>query len=161
MLGDDLDGLGIAFVDQAANLFVDGFRRLFRVVLLLADLSPEEDELFLVAQGDGAEPLAHAVFLDHLAGDVGRLLDVVLGAGRDLAEDDLLGRMTAQGRRKHRFELAAGHVVAILGRQRAGVTAHHAARDNRHLVHRIVVLEVAHGDGVAALVVRRQLFFAI
>jgi hypothetical protein len=94
--------------------------------------------------------LAHAVLLDHLAGDIGRLLDVVLGARGNLAKHDVLGRVTTQRRGDTGFELALGHVVAVFGRQWPRVPAHHAARDDGHLVHRIVVFEVAHGDGVAA-----------
>jgi hypothetical protein len=40
--------------------------------------------------GDGADRLAHAPAADHLARDLRELLDVGLGAGADLAEDDLL-----------------------------------------------------------------------
>src|SRR5438445_5494747 len=63
MVGDDLDCLLIALVDEPSNLLVDGLGRLLRVVLLLADLSAKEDEFLLVPQGDCAEPLAHAVLL--------------------------------------------------------------------------------------------------
>ena len=80
---------------------------------------------------------------------------------RDLAEDHLLGGMAAQGRGQHGFELALGHVVAIFGRQRPRVAAHHAARDDRHLVDRVVVLLEAHDHGVAALVIGRQLLLAV
>jgi hypothetical protein len=116
MVGDDIDGLRVPFVDKPPDLFVDRLSGLLGVVLLFAYLATEENELFLVAKRDGAKPLAHTVFLDHLAGDVGRLLDVVFGASRDFAEHHLLGRVPAKSRSNARFELALGHVVAIFWR---------------------------------------------
>jgi hypothetical protein len=47
---------------------------------------------------------------DHRAGDAGRLLDVVLRAGGDVAEDDVLGEAAAIAHRDHPEELAAAHV---------------------------------------------------
>ena len=44
----------------------------------------------------GADRLAHAPAADHLARDLRQLLDVGLGAGREVAEDDLLGRAAAE-----------------------------------------------------------------
>ena len=55
VLGDDRDSLGVTLVDQCPNLFVDRLGGLLRVVLLLANLTPEEDQFLFVAQGDGAE----------------------------------------------------------------------------------------------------------
>ena len=43
-----------------------------------------------------AELVAHAPAGDHLARELGHLLDVVLGAGRDVAVDELLGRPAAE-----------------------------------------------------------------
>ena len=69
--------------------------------------------------------------------------------------------MAAQRRGDAGFELTLGHVVAVFGRQRARVAAHHAAGDDRHLVDRVVMLEETHGHRVTALVIRRQRLLAV
>src|SRR5437588_550616 len=50
----------------------------------------------LVAKLLGPDEIAHAVFGDHRAGDLAGALDVVLGAGRRVVEDQLLGRAPAE-----------------------------------------------------------------
>jgi len=56
-------------------------------ILDLADLTAEEHELVALAERQRAELVAHAELGDHPAGQVGRLLDVVAGTGRGVAED--------------------------------------------------------------------------
>ena len=65
-------------------------------------------------QRDQSEPLAHAELADHLAGDIGRVLDILLGAGRDVTEDDLFGGSTAHRGRHARDQLRLRRQVAIL-----------------------------------------------
>ena len=95
--------------------------------------------------GDGGkrhetELLAHAVLRDHLAGKLGRALDVVGCAGRCDAEDDLLGSSAAQkvcsstissSRLERYFFLRRLHRVA----ERAG-----GVGDNRDFGYRLRVL---------------------
>src|SRR5690554_6152436 len=49
---------------------------------------------------DRAERLGHAELADHAARELRRPLEVVARAGRDLAEDDVLGRAPAQQHRQ-------------------------------------------------------------
>src|ERR1700730_5077856 len=65
---------------------------------------------------DVAEPLDHAVARHHGARDVGDLLNIVGGAGRDLAKDQLLRRAAAQQHRHLVLELQPGHEEPVLGR---------------------------------------------
>src|SRR5258708_8896825 len=74
------------------NLFIDLLSGLLRVVLrALAVVAPEEDGLFLLAVCERAKLFAHAPFADHFVGDLGRLLDVIAGAGSHPAKADFLG----------------------------------------------------------------------
>ena len=87
---------------------------------------------------DRAEPLAHAPLGDHRARDVGGALQIVLRAGRDLAERDLFGRAAAEQHGQLVHEIAPLHQIAILERQLHGVAERaEAARDDRDLVHRV------------------------
>ena len=89
---------------------------------------------------DGAERVAHAELGDHRARDVGGALQVVLRAGRDLAERDLLGRAAAEQHRELAEQIAARHQVAILERQLHRVAERaEAALHDRDLVHRVEV----------------------
>ena len=86
----------VAVHHDAPDLGVDGARRLLRVVRLMTHVAAEEHLLLLMAEGNRAHLLAHAPLAHHLAGEVGRLVDVVAGAGGHLPEDDLLGDAAAQ-----------------------------------------------------------------
>ena len=83
-----------------------GLGDLVRVVALLADLPAEEHELVALPERERAELVAHPELGDHPAGQVGRLLDVVAGARRRVAEDQPLGDVAAE---------QAGDLVLELG----------------------------------------------
>ena len=82
--------------DDALHFLVDAERRVLAVVRVLRDLAAEEDLLFLLAEGERAHRVAHAPLADHAAGQLGGALEVVAGAGRDLAEHDLFGDAAAE-----------------------------------------------------------------
>ena len=86
----------------------------------------------------GADRLAHPELGDHRARDVGRALQVVLRAGRDLAERDLLGRAAAEQHGELAEQVGARHQVAVLERELHRVAERaEAALDDRDLVHRV------------------------
>src|SRR6185436_14326757 len=100
------------------HLLVDLDRGLLRVVLLARPVvAAEEDLLLALAVGERAHLLAHAPLADHLAGDVGRLLDVVAGARRETAEDDLLGDAPAERDGDAALRLLLRQVVTIVLRE--------------------------------------------
>ena len=102
--------------------------------------------------------LAHAPLADHLAGEVGRLLDVVAGARRHVAEELLLGDAAAHHHGDRRLEVLLGVRVLVLGRQLHRDAERAAARDDRDLVERVGVRQDRRDERVAALVVRGVLF---
>src|SRR5215207_10526514 len=92
--GQEGDNLVVCRRDNAAHLLVDeslGLRR------DLGDTWKERPGAITRDDGDGAERVAHAPAPDHLACEPGQLLDVGLGAGADLAEDELLGHPATEG----------------------------------------------------------------
>ena len=102
---------------------------------------------------DRAQPLGHAVLRDHRPGHAGGLLDVVAGAGGRVVEDHLLGRPAAQHVGELVEHLRAGLGVLVLVGQHHRVAERPAAREDRHLVHRVVARQRRRDQGVAALVV--------
>src|SRR5687767_705396 len=141
-------------VDDEVDLGVDDLRGLFRVVPLLLDLAAEEDELVRPAVLERAELLAHAVLRHHLARHLRRLLDVVRGAGRDVAaEVQLLRGPAAEGGRDVVLEFLLRAEVAVLLRQGPGDAHGHAAGDDRDLVDRVRVRQELEAERVATLVV--------
>ena len=96
---------------------------------------------------------AHAPAADHLAGDLGELLDVRLRAGARLAEDDLLGGAAAERDLDLRLHLGLAVVEAVALGRREGDAERHPAGDDRDLAHRIGALGEHADDRVAALVV--------
>src|SRR5436309_3029090 len=105
-----------------------------------ADSSAFEEERRALAVGREPHPLRHPVLRHHEARHLGRALEVVVCAGRDLAVDELLGDASAEQDRDSILQLAPGHQEALLRRQLVGHSERgDAARDDRHLVHGIGV----------------------
>src|SRR5213594_692157 len=157
---DRLRGL-VAVVDDAANLLVDEGGHLFRIVALLAEVAAEEYELLLVAHRHGAELLRHAPLRDHAAGHLRRALDVVLGSGRDVVEDDLLRHPAAHDAGDLVHELVARDEVLVLLGKAQGPAESHAAGDDRDLVHRVGVRQRLHHQRVTRLVVGDDLLLLL
>src|SRR5215213_5036614 len=151
--GQDLLGLGVGLVDETPHLLVDLEGDLLGVVLLVAEVAAQEDVLLLGAEHQGAEAVAHAVLADHLAGDLGGLLDVVGGAGGRVEEPQLLGHPTAEQHGQLVDHLAPGDQELVLDGQAEGPAEGAAAGDHRHLVDRVGVGQGVPDDRVARLVV--------
>ena len=107
VLAEDVLRALVRGLDDAADLVVDLARDLVRVVGLGAEFAPEERLRVVVAEDARPEALAHAVAHDHRLRGRRDLLDVVRRAGRDLAEDDLLGGAAAERHRHRVRELRA------------------------------------------------------
>ena len=153
VLDEDFPGLVVRGLDQAADLLVDRGGDLLGVVPVVRHVPAQERLAVAVTELARAQPLAHPVLGDHAARDLGGLLDVVGGTGGRLVEDELLGGAPAQEHGQLVEHLGPGDEELVLGRQRAGVTQRPAARDDRHLVHRIGVRHRVADQRVAALVV--------
>src|SRR2546421_8524198 len=95
-LGEDLLGTLVAGIDETVHFLIDLAGDLFAVIPLLAQVAAEEDELFLVAEGERTELLGHAPLGDHAPCELGGLADVVRGPRGDVAEDELLRDPTAE-----------------------------------------------------------------
>ncbi len=147
----------VRLLDHAADLVVDLARDLVRVVGLVAHLAAEERLVLVAAEHARAELLAHPVAHDHRLRRRRDLLEVVRRAGRDLVEDELLCRATAERHREVVHQRRLRGQVAVLGRQRDRQAERLAARDDRDLVDRVRVLEVVPDERVAHLVVGRDL----
>ena len=117
LVDEQIHGALVRLLDDAADLVVDLARHLVRVVGLLLELAPQERHRLVVAEGARAELLAHAVAHDHLLGGGRGLLEVVGGAGGDLAEHDLLGGAAAEGHGQRVHELLLGGEELVLGGQ--------------------------------------------
>src|SRR5207244_2992303 len=79
------------------------------------------------------------------------------GAGRDLAERDVLRDAAAHADRDPALQLLLRVVVLLLGGQLLGEAERHASRDDRHLVERVAVRQQGGDQRVPALQVRRGL----
>ena len=76
---------------DAPDLGVDALRGVLAEVVAVREVTAEEHLLLAAREVQRAELVAHAPLGDHRPGELGRALDVVAGAGRLLAEHDLLG----------------------------------------------------------------------
>ena len=96
---DELLGALLGRVEQPADLVVE---QLVRALGDRREAGRRAEVLVGVGgeQPDAADPLAHAVAADELAGELRGVLDVLLGAGRRRAEDEVLGGEAAERRRR-------------------------------------------------------------
>ena len=97
----------------------------------------------------------HAVAGDHLEGDLGRPLQVVGRAGRDVAgEHQALRGASAHQHGDAVLEIAVGEQEAILGRPLDRIAERaDAARNDRDLVDRIDARQARRDQGVPHLVI--------
>ena len=119
--------------DQLVGVAVRLEREL--LLLLVAD-APREvgDRLGLDDRARRVRLRAHAVVVDHRVGDLAHALQVVGRAGRDRAEDELLGDAAAEEHGHLVDELLARLEVGVLVGQVHHVAERLAARHDRDLV---------------------------
>ncbi len=145
------------FVEDAFDLVVDESRRFFGIAFDMGEITPDKYGVAAVVEGDGAETVAHAVFRHHGTGDGACGLDVAGCAGGDVIQHDLFGHAAAQRRNDALEHLASGVKALILlgavDRHAAGL----AAGDDGNMVHGIHVGEMLGYDGMAGLMVCREL----
>src|SRR5450755_1541766 len=96
----------------------------------------------------------HAEFADHATSNIGNILEVLAGPGRDIAEDNFLSGAPTHSTGHLRQQLRATHQVAIFSGCLDSDTQGHTARDSRDLLHRIGTRDGAHNDSVSNLVIR-------
>src|SRR5262249_7140519 len=143
----------IRFEHDAAHLVVDLHGRGLGVLRALREIAPQEDLLLLLAEGDRAELLAHAPLAHHLPRQLGGALKVVARAGGHVAEHELLGGTAAEQDGEVHQEEVLRVRVTVVERDLLGQAEGHAARDDRHLVHRIGAGEELCHQRVSRLVV--------
>jgi len=79
------------FHEERAGLGFDGGNGRIARPALGGHQVPEEGMFGTMLVVSGSERPAHAVVRDHARGELGRFLEVVLGAARDVSENRLLG----------------------------------------------------------------------
>ena len=73
---------------QLLDLGVHDAGGVFAVVARMTPIAANKDFLALLADGHGADDIAHAPFANHLAGHARSALNVVAGTGGNRVEDD-------------------------------------------------------------------------
>src|SRR4030042_886735 len=81
----------VALLHQTAHLSVDFLGCLLAIITMLGNLTAKEDLLFLFAKTQGTELFAHAPFADHLARQIGGLLNILSRTVGLLFKNQLLG----------------------------------------------------------------------
>ena len=119
VLLDELLGPAVVAHDDLLDLVVDALGRPLAEVLVHGQVAAEEDEVVALAEGQRAE-VGHAPLADHLAGDLGGLLEVVGRAGGRLAEEDHLGHAAGHEDGELGLEVVLGVGVAVVEGQLLG-----------------------------------------
>ena len=148
----------IGLVDDIPHLAVNLGGSALAVALAHAQIAAQEGLLLGGAVDHRAQPLGETVLGDHLAGDVGGLLQVVGSTGGDVVQDQLFGHAAAQTGDDILKHLALGDVAAVFFGQVHGVAAGLAAGDNGNLMDAGVMLAVEARHRVARLVIGGELF---
>ena len=109
------------------------------------------------AQGQRSKFFAHSELGDHLPRQFRGLLEIILGAGRHLVENQLLGHPPAKHRCNPVEQLGPRVRVLVFRRGGDDVPERHPTRQDRHLVWGIGVGQQLPQERVAAFMVRGNL----
>ena len=150
LLGEEFGYLGLGRFDDPFHFLVDALLCSLRG---FGDAGKESVLRLGGEQGDRADRVAHAPTSDHLAGDLGQLLDVRLGAGCRVAVDEPFGDAAAEGDLDLRLQVALVVAEAVDRRGGEGDAERHPARDDRDLTDRVGARREHPDDRVAGLVV--------
>src|SRR5690606_33794045 len=131
VLTEDLLRARERVVQDAPGLVFDDVDRRIARPALGRELLAEERMLGAVLVVHGADAIAHAPVRDHLEGELGGSLEVVLCARRDGAEDEPLGGVAPQHHAQVVAELGLGEKMPVLAGHVLGHAERHAARDDR------------------------------
>ena len=112
-----------------------------------------QEDLVVRSPGHRADLFGHAPLTDHADRQFGIALEVVGGAGGQVAVDEELGHATAHAHAERVLEVLARHDVAVLFGQRHRHAEGHPARDDRDLVQGIGLVEDVGQQRVSALVI--------
>ena len=156
-----LQSLLVRLGDESLHFGVDGVRRLFAEQPGFVHLFAEEGMLFALLEADWANLVAHTPVGDHPPGDVGRLLDVALGSGRELVEEEFLGSTPTHAHGEVRMQPLFAHVIAFFFGLQLGDTQGAAAGHDGDLVDRVEFGEIPRNQGVTRLVVGGDFPFAL
>ena len=125
---------------------------------------PSQKHLAIVfAVGQRSQPFGQSPLGHHIAGDVGGAFDVVLRAGGDeiRPEHDGLGDPSTEQAGNLALQPLLAEAVAVTLRQKHGHAQRPAARDDADLVYRVVRRHQPSDDGMAGLVIGRELLFLL
>src|SRR5579863_2377719 len=161
--GQDLPGALEVALDDAAHFFVDRMRSAIRHLLVLSDAAAKEDLARLLRVRQGSELVGQAPLRDHVARELRGTLDIVRRPGRDgfAPEYELLGDAAAEQCGDRTLQAPLRQAVAILLGQELRDAERAAARDDRDLVHRIVLGDGHADDGVTRLVIGGHALFLL
>ena len=150
-------GLG-SRVEDVLDLLVNHRGSLLGIALGLTEVATDEDAVAGGVVGNGAEPVTHAVFHHHVAGDGACLLDIAGRAGGDVVKEQLF-RYSAAERHDDVFKHFALRleVFKILLRSEQGKAASHASGDDGYIVDGVNMGEVVPRDGMTRLVISGEL----
>src|SRR5439155_930273 len=119
--------LGVAAVEEFLYFLVNFTGGLLAAITLELELMPGEERGLALNAVRQADALAHSIEGDHLPGQRGGAFQIVLRAGADFAEDDLLGGTSAEHAADAVEQLAAREQELVFGRQLHGVAKRGAA----------------------------------
>ena len=157
---EDLAGAVLLVAQDPLDLFVDHACGLVGVVAGVHEVLTEEDGA-LRSPGHRPDAVGHAPLAHHLAGQLGAADEVVLRARGQVPVHQLLGDAPAEAHHERVGDVLLLVDVALLDRELLGDTERHARGQDRHLVHRVGVLEHVGEHRVAALVVGDHLLLLL
>ena len=132
---------------------------LFTVILRAVNFAAQEKDFLIGSEVLRSQLGTHAVFTHHGAGNQGGPLDIVVGAGGNIAENQFLCRTTAHERYQIGLKSFLRLGISILFRQGHGGPESTTAGNDGDLVDRFAFRRVVHGDSMTGLVIGGQLLF--
>ena len=155
-LQDRLRPLVIA-VDNVSDCLVDRMRRDIRYLFVLRHRTAEENFAVVLTISKRPELFAKPPLGNHVARYFGRPFDIVCGTGRDAfrAIHHFFGQPATEKGGDRALELLFRGAVPVLFRQIHRNAERPPARNDRHLINRIMLRHTEADDGMSGLVIGR------
>ena len=142
MFGYDALGERFRIIEYLPDRKIDKPGSFLAVILVTGDFLSDKNGLIFMPIGYRAQFLCHTKLANHLPRDVGRGLEIGSRAGRGLAVHERLGDVPAVADANAVAKPTARSRVGIGLGERNSQAQRLTARDDRHFMERIGVLEI-------------------
>ena len=151
----------VLLIDDAADLFVHSLHRALGNMCGLRHRAAQEHFAFVFRIDHRSHAFTHAVARHHVAGELSGAFKVVRRARRHLMHENFFSNSSAEENGNTSEQILTVIGIAVHLRELHGETERAAARNDRHLMHRVTFRQKPSNQGMTGFVIGRILLFVL